>query len=257
MTDNPYEGPEHYSQPPVKPPVTLRTIIINTLVIVGILGVMVLLLLPFSRRSAGGAARRMSCSNNLKQIGIGLLNYHDTYGEFPPAYTVDDQGKPLHSWRTLILPFIEQNALYESIDLSKPWDDPVNKLAMETRIPAYQCPSVQPKGNLTNYLAVVTSQSCLRPIDSSSIAEITDDTNSTLLVMEFPLDQAVPWGSPEDANQSMVLDFGSAAELPHQSGAQVTMADASVRFIPKKTTATTLWALITCEGNEKLDDDSF
>lgn len=257
MTDNPYEAPEHYSQPPVKPPVTLRTIIINTLVIVGILGVMVLLLLPFAPRSAGGAARRMSCSNNLKQIGIGLLNYHDTYGEFPPAYTVDNEGNPLHSWRTLILPFIEQNALYESIDLTKPWDDPVNKLAMETRIPAYQCPSVQPKGNLTNYLAVVTSQSCLRPIDSSSIAEITDGTNSTLLVMEFPLDQAVPWGSPEDATESMVLGFGSAAELPHANGSQVLMADARVRFMEKKTSATTLSAIITIDGDEKFYDDSF
>ena len=82
------------------------------------------LLLP-AVQAAREAARRMSCSNNIKQIGLAMQNYHTAYGTLPPAYTVDAQGRPLHSWRTLILPFIEQQALYGEIDLSKPWNDPV------------------------------------------------------------------------------------------------------------------------------------
>ncbi len=66
------------------------------------------------------AARRMQCSNNLKQIGLAFHNYHSAYGSLPPAYTVDADGNRLHSWRTLILPFIDQSALVQQIDLNKP-----------------------------------------------------------------------------------------------------------------------------------------
>lgn len=256
MADNPYEAPEHYAQKPAKPVMTAGAIVVNVLVIVGIAGMLVALLLP-ATRGAGEAARRMACSNNLKMIGIGLLNYHDTYGEFPPAYTVDDQGRPLHSWRTLILPFIEQNKLYESIDLTKPWDDPVNKLAMETQLRVFQCPSSSLKGNLTSYLAVVTSQSALRPVESKSIVEMPDGTVFTLLVMEFSLDKAVPWGSPEDATEAMVLNFGNTPLIPHNSVAHALLADGSIRAIPKTTSVSTLSALITIDGNEALDYDSF
>ncbi|MDZ4779774.1 MAG: DUF1559 domain-containing protein [Planctomycetia bacterium] len=54
---------------------------------------------------------RAGCIVNLKQIALGLLNYESTYKEFPPAYTIDADGRPLHSWRTLILPYVEQQAL--------------------------------------------------------------------------------------------------------------------------------------------------
>ena len=74
----------------------------------------------------------MQCANNLKQIALALRNYESVYHALPPAYTVDAEGKPLHSWRTLILPYLEQQALYDKIDLSKPWDDPANKEAYET-----------------------------------------------------------------------------------------------------------------------------
>lgn len=59
------------------------------------------------------ARRRLQCKYNLKQIGLALHYYHDKYEEFPPAYTVDEHGKPLHSWRTLILPFMDQEPLYQ------------------------------------------------------------------------------------------------------------------------------------------------
>ena len=108
--------------------------------VVGILALLIALLLPASRGSRE-AARRMQCSNHLKQIALALQNYADTYGCLPPAHTVDAEGKPLHSWRTLILPFMEQKELYDQIDLSKPWDDPANEKAMKTKISYYVCPS--------------------------------------------------------------------------------------------------------------------
>ena len=63
-------------------------------------------LLPDIGRHSHEPSRRMQCSNHLKQIGIALHNYHDVYGSFPPAYVADANGKPMHSWRVLILSLI-------------------------------------------------------------------------------------------------------------------------------------------------------
>ena len=59
------------------------------------------------------------CVNNMRHIGIALQNYHDTYKSFPPAYVADENGRPMHSWRVLILPFLEENGLYEKYDFDE------------------------------------------------------------------------------------------------------------------------------------------
>ena len=79
--------------------------------------------------------------SNLHQISIALQLYAAAHGGLPPAYTTDADGKPLHSWRTLILPYLEHQQLYESIDLAKPWDDPANAEACKAALSVYQCPS--------------------------------------------------------------------------------------------------------------------
>ena len=117
--------------PPRKPTSSTSTVVIVILVfmVAGLLGcggILVALLLP-AVSAAREAARRTQCMNHLKQVALALHNYHDVFQAFPPAYTVDEDGKPLHSWRTLILPYLEQAALYEQIDLSKPWDAPENR----------------------------------------------------------------------------------------------------------------------------------
>src|SRR3954466_12181792 len=89
--------------------------LLELLVVVAVIGILVALLLP-ATRSSRGAARRSQCVNNLKQVGLALHNYEATYGALPPATTVDASGRPLHSWRTLSLPFLQQEPLYRSID---------------------------------------------------------------------------------------------------------------------------------------------
>ena len=67
--------------------------------------------------SARMAARRSKCTSHLKQLGLALQNYNDVYKCFPPVCTTDANGKPMHSWRVLILPFLEEKALYGKYDL--------------------------------------------------------------------------------------------------------------------------------------------
>lgn len=202
------------------------------------------------------AARRTSCKCRLKQLGLALHNYHDTYGVFPPAYTVDAEGKPLHSWRTLILPYIDQAALYAQIDLSKPWDDPSNAEAFKTPVSTYCCPSSQaPEGN-TPYLAVVTLNSILRPEQSLTIKEVTDGTSNTIVVIEVPADQAVPWMFPQEADEALILsNFTSKnRKLQHAGGLHCLLADGTVRFLKQTITPATLKALLSATGNEQVGE---
>ena len=114
-------------QPPVKGSGTGVTIAVVAVVcVVGVLmcgGILVALLLPAVQASRE-AARRAQCANNLKQIGLAFHNYHDAHKTFPPAYIPDKDGKPMHSWRVLILPYLEQQALYKRYNFDEPWDSP-------------------------------------------------------------------------------------------------------------------------------------
>ncbi len=154
------------------------TCLVQVVTAVGLVLLLIAILLPAVTRSRN-EARRINCRNNLKSIGLALHNYHEAYGAFPPAYTVDAEGNPLHSWRTLILPHFAMlqidEGLYEKIDFSKPWNDPANAEVFAARPYAYHCPSYVLTGGQTPYLAVVTANSCLRPTDPRPISEVTDD----------------------------------------------------------------------------------
>jgi 5'-3' exonuclease len=110
--------------------------------------VAVALLLP-AVQAAREAARRMQCTNNIKQIMLAMHTYHDAHKCFPPVMTADKNGKPLHSWRVLILPFIEQQALYSQIRLDEPWDSEYNSRLHDMNIQTYQCPSAYSMPGMT------------------------------------------------------------------------------------------------------------
>ncbi len=238
-----------------KPKPSLAIRIVQVLTVLGIGIVLLAFMLPATRR-VRPAAHRSQCKNNLKQIGLALHNYHEVYNALPPAYTVDANGKPLHSWRTLILPFFDQAALYETIDLSKPWNDPANVKAYSTSIPGYECPSSHhsaPYTN-TNYLAVVTPNSSIRPGQSLQLREITDGLSNTLFVIEVPAEQAVHWMSPLDADANLVLSFAPQTKLNHEGGFDALLGDGSVRFISAKTPADVRRALMSATGGEVVGD---
>ncbi|QDT48836.1 hypothetical protein Pan258_28820 [Symmachiella dynata] len=222
------------------------------LVIIGIIVVLIALLLP-NVRQAREAARRTHCRNNLKNIGLALYNYHDVYGSFPPTYTVDADGKPLHSWRMLILPYSQKGTVYDRTDFSKPWDDPANTEVAAMLEPIYACPTTIITPDHTSYLAVVTPESCLRPLASLSIPEITDGTSNTIMVAEVPVKYAVPWMAPQDADEHMVLSPKPEDDLHHTGGSFHLFADGSVQFISSETETATLRGLITPAGGEGTD----
>ncbi len=205
------------------------------------MGILAALLVP-AVQAAREAARRVQCSNNLKQIAIAMHLYHDVYQSFPPAYTVDENGNRLHSWRTLILPFLEQQALYDQIDLSKPWDDPANAVVGETRIDVYACPSV-PLQNETTYQVVVDPASMFPGATSVSMDDVVDGTSNTLLVVEVPPPSAVPWMSPQDMDMAAYMN--AVGTSPHPGGTNIALADGAVQFAEPWTDSQKKRALVT------------
>jgi len=251
MDDNPYRGPNTTDLGDATRERKLKRFpMVTVLCAVGIVGLGVALLLPAQRR-APQAARRSQCMNNLKQLGVALHNYAAAHNAFPPAYTTDAEGNRLHSWRTLILPFLEDTPRYRSIDLTKPWNDPVNVEISKTRVPAYECPSLADGDTRTAYLAVVTPDSCLRADGSRSIDEITDGLRQTLIVIEVDAEHAVPWMMPVDADESVVLRLGPESNLPHDGGMHAVFADGSVQYLDAEMPAAQRRALITAAGDDQ------
>jgi Protein of unknown function (DUF1559) len=199
------------------------------------------------------AASRSRSLNNLKQIGLAMHNYHDVNGHFP-GDILGPGGKPLLSWRVQILPYIEQDNLYKSLDLTKAWDDPVNARVLDKMPDVFRVYDRDPKNKGTTYWQMPTMaqlpagpRSFHIPGHPLKIGDITDGTSNTLMVVEAT--DAVPWARPGD----LTFDPTKAPKLgdPERKRALVVLGDGSVRNLKlAKMTDEQLRALMTVNGGE-------
>lgn len=216
------------------------------------------------------AAYRGQCAEHLKQIGLALQNYHSTHGTFPPAYLTDRRGRPAHSWRVVILPFLGEDALYKRYSFQEPWNGPTNRLLAEQMPDAYRCPSSGRQSQQTSYLAVRGPRTMWPDGNCRNLAELNDPKDATLLVAEFePTD--VHWMAPEDTDFSQAVQLLSGGDSErgvghfHEDyffvhppfGGNLLFADGSVRFhyygLSQK-----LWtALLTIDDGRAIGDHEY
>ncbi|MGH7201232.1 MAG: DUF1559 domain-containing protein, partial [Planctomycetaceae bacterium] len=117
---------------------------------------LVLAVLMPAVESARQAARRTQATNNLRQIGLALHNYHDVHGRFPPAVVMGPDGKTPHSWRVEILPFLDAVRLYEQYRMDEPWDGEHNKQLIEKMPAVFRSPAATDgKPGIPSYFALV------------------------------------------------------------------------------------------------------
>lgn len=214
-------------------------------------GVLVGLLLP-AVQAARTAARRMSMSNNMKQVMLALHNYHDTFNRLPPAAITDEDGNPLLSWRVAILPFIEEQALYQKFHLDEPWDSEHN-LPLSKELPAvYGSPNMQTPAGTTVIQAVVGEDIGLRPLKQTGFRDFLDGLSNSIMIMQVDADAAVVWSKPGDLEIDMdsPLEHLGNAEM---GGFHVGMADGAVKFISKNIDLELFKKMLTRAGAEPID----
>ncbi len=199
-------------------------------------GMLVGLLLP-AVSSAREAARRAQGSGHLKQLALAMHNYHDTFGRFPAAYNTDAEGRALLSWRVHVLPFLEQQGLYDQFRLDEPWDSPHNRQLIAQMPPTYGAPGSRAAAGKTNYLGVYGEDMAFGPPEKPGthpggrrLAEFTGGTSQTLMIVEASDALAVEWTRPADYQPDPARPLEGLIGL-RPGGFQAALGDGSVRFL--------------------------
>lgn len=264
-------GPGVFATPVAKSKSSLIVLAVVLPVVVLVLlmcgGVLVGLTLP-AVQSARESARRAMCTVNLKQIAMAMAQYEAANGTLPPAYLADKQGKPVHSWRVLILPYLEHDALYKLYDFKEPWDGPHNRRLADAMPPVYACPGVQPlERGITSYAVVVGEKTAFPPGHAVSLNDIPDGTANTLLVVEAE-GAKIPWMEPRDLSEAdMPMKIvgagddrgaeGGAAQpgisSRHLHGANAATCDGAVHFLRSDLESETVRHLIERNDGESAD----
>jgi hypothetical protein len=198
------------------------------------------------------AIRRQSV-NHLKQLGLAMHNYHSVNSRFPASAVFDKSGKPLLSWRVLILPYLEEKKLYDEFHLDEPWDSEHNKKLLERMPAVYRVDRTALKPGETPYVAFTGKGTLFEGTKGINMRDITDGTSNTLMFVESA--RPVPWTKPEDLPYDEGKPLPKLGILP--SGFDGGLCDGSVRWFKASLPEKELRALITRNGREPIDPSKF
>jgi hypothetical protein len=223
------------------------------------------------------AANLSQSINHLKQIGLAMHNFDAANGNFPPAIVFGPDGKPWHSWRVLILPYLGETQLFNRYDFTQPWDSPKNRPLIGKMPSVYRDPqNGDASGSITHYAALVGEKTVFPPSGSRititngtasaelckgiRLVSITDGSSNTIAVVPVDPARKIPWIKPEDI--TVGNDFSglgqpggifSPAEIEGVGIAPVLFVDGSVQTLSARTDLATLRALATIRGGEIID----
>ena len=253
--------------------------LVEMLVVIAVIGVLVSLLLP-AVQAVREAARKSSCQNNLKQIGIGLHNFHDARRQLPLGCLQwrGPGSPPSHrqlAWSAFLLPFVEQQNLFEAIDFDLPFDAPENAAAAAVRVSVFECASASQRNltrGRTDYGGLFGERMVSRAPDDGvflydeviTFDDIRDGLSQTLAVAEDVGGPESEWingrnvfvqsGGINDPN-AWVGD--NEIRSKHPGGAMVLFVDGHVTFLRNEIDKLVLGGLITRRGGEIVSDDKF
>lgn len=247
--------------------------LVELLVAMSITAILVALLLP-AVQTVREAARKVSCQNNLHQIGIGLHSYHNVHASLPTG-CVEWRGwnhPPTHrqfAWSAMLLPFVEQQPLYNQIDWSVPYDAAENEAAADTTVPTYLCPSEPAAGQQPGHISfgglygerIVDSQ----PDDGLFLYDIAirfrdirDGLTYTLAVAEDTGGPDTQWINGRNVfvvahgiNDASAWIGDNEIRSAHDDGAMVLFADGRVTFMNESIDKQLLGQLITRDNGEQ------
>jgi len=188
----------------------------------------------------------------LKQIGLATHNYHDVHRQFPPAASVDENGRKLLSWRVHLLPYVEEGRLYKRFRLDEPWDSEHNRelIRLIPNVYAPASPLLRHQGK-TTLVAPVGEHTVLGVPKSAEIRDIRDGTSNTMLVFDADREAAVIWTKPDDL--SVDVENLKAELLGGRTRLWSVFADGSARALDETLDEATFRAYVTRDGGEIID----
>jgi prepilin-type processing-associated H-X9-DG protein len=202
-------------------------------------------------------SRRSHCANILSEIAKALLQYELVYGKLPAAVIADKDGRPMHSWRVLVLPYLGREDLYKQYRFDEPWNGPNNRKLHSIPMPIYRCPSDGPVSQtITSYVAVVGAGTAWPGSTSTKLSDFADGPSQTLLVVETA-NSGIHWMEPKDldfAQMPLAINAksGKGISSKHAGGANVAFADGHVEYLRDDQSPELLHALLTIHGGEHL-----
>lgn len=189
-------------------------------------GILAALLLP-AIGAAREAARRAQSMNNLKMLTVALHNYHDTFQQLPPAVVTDANGTPLYSGRVLLLPFMDQAAVYDRFDKSKAWNSPENQAISDVSLKVFLDPSsTSGKQSRSDYVFVTGQGTMFEAGSRLRFGDITDGLSNTLMFIETSAGPS-SWAEPKEWDADTPLPPGNRKQV-----ILYAFADGSVRASP-------------------------
>ena len=208
--------------------------------------------------------QRTASMNNLTRIASALNTYAAVHGTYPPPVLKDRAGKPLHSWRVLILPQLGENDRYDLIDLSKPWDAPENMAAMEGSPPVFvHMDSTSSYFGSSSYYLVTGPGTLFPPSGPLGPGDVVDGAAKTLLLVEAVGNQyggLSSWAEPIDLDfATMQGKIGALDGIEpggvQDDGAAIATVDGTGHFLPDTFSPSVFRSLVTPAGGEPLRDD--
>jgi prepilin-type processing-associated H-X9-DG protein len=196
---------------------------------------------------------RRTCSANLRKIGQALVRYEQQHGSLPPAVVTDSAGKPLYSWRVLILPYLgpQEQALYRQFRLDEPWNSPANSRLLKQMPSVFHCPGdVSAAADETSYVVIAGPSTPFAPRQSLGIGQIRDGAYATILVVETA-NTKIAWSEPRDLSDTQLsYQIGVDIGGNHAGGMNALFADGNVRFLPDTLSTEEVTELVTASGGE-------
>ena len=183
-------------------------------------------------------------------------NYHDVYGVFPPAYIADKDGRPLHSWRVLVLEFLDKD-VYEQYDFRESWDGPHNRQLLDRMPRTYVFPGDNPQAtSTTNYLAVIGKETVWQDDRSIRIQDIFHPDNTIMIVENRG--SGILWTEPRDLAFG-TMDFSLANDSPNGISskfdrAAIATVDATVLRLERDVPSATVRAMLTRTSSDDVHD---
>jgi len=203
--------------------------------------------------TAKARAERAVGSNNLKQLGLALMMHQDAKGSYPAAGSATATGPSRLSWRVHILPYLEQQSLYEQFKLDEPWDSTHNKTLLAKMPDVFKSPGTEAAGGKTGYLAVRGADTAFGDgAKGLSVRDFRDGMSNTVLVVEADPAAAVEWTRPADWQFDAAKPTAGLGTL-RQGKFNVVFADGSVQSIPADISAEKLKPMLTPAGGDTVE----